>query len=84
MLRFPFVFEEFGQDTTPFQKNLLRFSISYFVFETLYCLYTQTEDFVMMLHHFVSLTSLLWCYRLNASGYEVCLLIWCAEFTNPF
>ena len=83
MLQFPFVFEEFGKENTSFHNNVLTFSISYFIFETCWCLYMQTEEMVMMLHHIVSLTGLLWCYQLNVCGYEVCLLIWCSEFTNP-
>merc|ERR1712179_264769 len=31
-----------------------------------------------------SLTAIMWSYYIQGSGYEVCLLLWCAEFTNPF
>merc|ERR1712183_1266475 len=77
-------FEEFGVTTSPAQNNIIAFSLSYFVFETSYCLIAQTEDIAMLLHHFVSLSALTWSRGLGTSGYEVCLLIWSAEFTNPF
>ena len=80
----PFAFAEFGQPSTEIQNAVLVFSISYFVFETAYCVFSRTEDAVMMLHHVVSVSALGWSYHSGRSGYEVCLLIWCAEFTNPF
>lgn len=83
MIKLPFTFEEFGEASTSFQNNAIAFSIAYFIFETCYCLYAQTEDYVMMLHHFISLTGLIWGYQLKVCGYEVCLLLWVAEFTNP-
>merc|ERR1711962_863863 len=84
LLSYPFVFKEFGAPTTTAETSIVTFSISYFIFETVYCLYAQTEDGVMMLHHFVSLSALLWSRCIATSSYEVCLLIWSAEFTNPF
>lgn len=80
----PLVLKDFGLATTTEESISLQFSISYFIFELVYCLYTRDEDLTMMIHHFVSLTGFLWCYNLGASGYEVCYATWLAEFTNPF
>ena len=74
----------FGESTTQVQNNILCFSLSYFIFETAYCMWSHDEGWVMMSHHFVSLLALSTGYLLGESGYEICLLIWSSEFTNPF
>ena len=73
----------FGELNTHGQNMAVQFSLSYFVFETAYCVWSHDEGWVMMLHHFVSLLALSTGHWLGASGYEICLLIWSAEFTNP-
>ena len=83
VLSYPFQFQEFGQTTGNAETRIIEFSVAYFLFETVYCLYSQTEDWIMMLHHFVSLSALTWCLWICSGGYECCLIIWSAEFTNP-
>lgn len=72
-----------GLPNTVQQTYVCCFCLSYFIFETSWCLYMQTEGLVMLAHHVVSLFTISTCLFLNSSGYEASLMIWAAEFTNP-
>ena len=82
--KYPLNGDKFGMENCIEVSNILIFSLSYFMFETCWCCYMQTEDLVMMVHHFVSLISIFGSYYIKNAGYELCYMLWAAEFTNPF
>jgi len=80
----PWHINEFGIENTP-ELNIVMFpSLAYFIFETCWCMYMQTEGLAMLCHHFLSLLALFSSSYTNYSGYEVVFMLWAGEFTNPF
>lgn len=79
----PWPFDHPGGDTTLFQELILSLSLSYFVFDLIWCLTHQSEGIVMLVHHVASILSIFYCVHYNESGTEMIAAIGGAEITNP-
>lgn len=79
----PLDFSQFGTTNLEWHNTLLIFSGSYFVFDTIYCLYTNSEGMVMIIHHIISLMCVNYALISNTSGYETSIALWVTELTNP-
>ena len=75
---------DFGLTNTACENMIVAISAGYFVLDTTWCICMRTENLTMMLHHFLSLISLLGVRYLDYSAKEVLIMLWCAEITNPF
>lgn len=80
----PWPFDNFGAENTVCQNIVLEVSSAYFIFETCWCVYMQTEGIMMILHHSISVSAMLGSMWMNKSGAEVTLTTWGSELTNPF
>ena len=83
LFKWPLSIEELDQENTSCQINVIYFSLSYFIYDTCWCVYMQTEGFVMLIHHFVTLGLLSASFYLGRYGYLCILMLFVAEITNP-
>ena len=63
---------------------VLCLTAGYFLFEITWCLYMRTEGLLMVIHHAISITSMLISLWTQHSASEVLLTTWGSELTNPF
>lgn len=77
-------FDNMGEVNTKLQNLTLCLTAGYFVFEILWCLYMQTEGFLMLLHHGISISAMIGSVLTQRSASEVLLTTWGSELTNPF
>ena len=76
--------DNFGETNTKWYTFLVSCSAGYFLFETLWCLYMNSEGIMMLLHHFLSLSALFSSLYFNVSGAEAIYGLLVTEATNPF
>lgn len=72
----------FTKTNEAWQNDILAFSASYYIFDTLYCLYMKYGP-VMITHHLTSLSILQISYLYNMFGYETVVALWLTDVTNP-
>lgn len=72
----------FGGEMTSCQFIPISITAAYFVYDTFVCFYLK-EDMVIVLHHFISGTVVLFSWYVSKSGPEIVLAIWTSELTNP-
>ena len=80
----PWPFHTLGQPNSLMQSFNISMSAGYFLFEISWCLYMRTEAPIMLLHHFISVTSLLYSAFSQNCGSDVSAVLWGSELTNPF
>ena len=80
----PWPFSHFAEPNTMPQNVALFISAGYFIFDTLWCLIMQTEGVLMILHHLISMLSLVGGLLHGRSASEITAVIWGSELTNPF
>jgi len=73
-----------GEKNSCMQNFALVFSGGYFVFDFAWCIIKGNEGALMLLHHVISILSLIGGLCLNHSGAEICITLWGSELTNPF
>ena len=83
LFKWPLSIEEFDQENTSCQINVIYFTLSYFICDTYWCVYMQTERFVMLIHHFFALGLFSASFYLGRYGYLCMLLSFVGEITNP-
>ena len=83
LFKWPLSIEKLDQENTSCQINVIYFSLSYFIYDTCWCAYMQTEGFVMLIHHFASLGLLSASLYLERYGYTCILMLFVGEITNP-
>ena len=83
LFKWPLSLEELDQENTSCQINVIYFSLSYFIFDTCWCVYMKTEGFLMVMHHFVTLGILAASFYLERYGYGCMLMLCVGELTNP-
>ncbi len=79
----PWPFSYIGYPPLEFHCNIIVFSCGYFIFDILWCLYMNTEELIMLLHHFFSLYGFIHVFIFNIYGCEVIAILGSSEFTNP-
>ena len=77
-------FSNIGEKNSYVQNWAMIFSGGYFVFDFAWCLLKGNESMLMLLHHVISIFSLIGGLWLNHSGAEICITLWGSELTNPF
>jgi len=77
-------FDTMGFLNTHHQNLVLCLTAGYFIFEITWCLYMRTEGVLMVIHHAISITSMLISLWTQHSASEVLLTTWGSELTNPF
>lgn len=80
----PWPFDALGFPNTPFQTLILMVSLGYFSFDFLWCVYMGTEGPIMLLHHLISMLSMMYGLFTGRSGAEIIATIFGSELTNPF
>lgn len=80
----PWPFAHFAETNTLLQNLALSVSAGYFLFDTLWCIFMQSEGVLMLLHHMISLMALIGGLMHEKSACEVTAVIWGSELTNPF
>ena len=83
LFKWPLSMEELDQENTSCQINVIYFSLSYFIFDTCWCMYMQTERIVIFIHHFGMLALLSTSLYLEIYGYASMLILFAGEITNP-
>lgn len=78
----PLVF--MGEANTAFQSFIAAFTLGYFIFDFLWCLYMGTEGLDMLLHHTISVSGIAFIYFDGYSGPELVATILGTEISNPF
>jgi hypothetical protein len=61
----------------------MQISLGYFLFDVVWCLVYQADDYVMLIHHVASISGLVAGLYLGTSGTELVATIGGAEFSNP-
>lgn len=89
LVEISFIFEgnpfyNIGGKNTSLQSFVMVMSGGYFFFDFVWCLLKGNEGFLMLLHHIISILSLIGGFYLNHSGPEICMTLWGSELTNPF
>ena len=80
----PWQFDTFGDRNTLLQNVIMVISAGYFIFEIIWCIVMRTEGVIMLMHHVISLISLIGGLINQNCGSEVTAVIWGSELTNPF
>lgn len=80
----PWPFDALGFSNTPFQTLILVISFGYFSFDFMWCVYMGTEGPIMLLHHLISILSMIYGLFTDHSGAEIIATIFGSELTNPF
>ena len=80
----PVQYELFSSPNTWWHQILFTFTCSYFIFDLVYCLWAQSEEHYMILHHILGIWMSYYGYHYNVSGYEGAIGFWIAELANPF
>ena len=80
----PWPFSHFAEPNTLVQSLVLSVSAGYFLFDTIWCIFMQTEGKLMIMHHVISMVSLIGGLLHGKSASEVTAVIWGSELTNPF
>lgn len=65
------------------EHTLLLFTCSYFLFDLIYCLWTQSEENYMLIHHVLGLAIAGYALFGGMCGYESALGFWITELANP-
>ena len=73
-----------GDVNGPFHTFIATFTLGYFMFDFLWCFYMGTEGIDMLLHHMVSVCSLVYILFDGNSGPELVATILGTEISNPF
>ncbi|XP_059930321.1 TLC domain-containing protein 5a isoform X2 [Gadus macrocephalus] len=79
----PWPFTYPGTKNTPLQISAMVLSLSYFIFDMVWCMYFRTEGPVMLAHHTVSILGIVVTLWLGESGVESCAVLFGSEITNP-
>lgn len=77
-------FKNIGEKNSHFQNIVLISSSGYFIFDFIWCIIMGTEGVMMVMHHVISIFSLIGGLYLNHSGSEICITLWGSELTNTF
>lgn len=73
-----------GDVNSPFHTFIATFTLGYFIFDFLWCFYMGTEGIDMLLHHMVSICSLVYILFDGYSGPELVAVVLGTEISNPF
>ncbi|CAL8361287.1 unnamed protein product [Merluccius merluccius] len=79
----PWPFTYPGTKNTPLQISAMVLSLSYFIFDMVWCVYFRTEGPVMLAHHTLSILGIMLTLWLGESGVESCAVLFGSEVTNP-
>jgi TLC domain. len=77
-------FLRIGGENTDSEQHIMLFSSSYFIFDTVWCLFMKSEGLLMLFHHFIGAVMLPIAYINGVSGAEILVALWAGELTNPF
>eukprot|EP00493_Phyllostaurus_siculus_P027133 UN27479 len=80
----PVQYELFSSPNAWWHQILFTFTCSYFIFDLVYCLWAQSEEHYMILHHIVGICISFYGYHYDATGYECVIGFWVTELANPF
>lgn len=80
----PWPFDTLGFPNTSLQTLVLVISIGYFLFDFIWCVYMGTEGLIMLMHHLISILSMVYGLYTRHSGAEIIATIFGSELTNPF
>ncbi|NXP69666.1 TM136 protein, partial [Ramphastos sulfuratus] len=72
-----------GSPNTILQTHVLCLTLGYFLFDLGWCLYFQTEGYLMLFHHMLSISGMILVLALRKSATEVTAVIFVSEITNP-
>jgi hypothetical protein len=67
-----------------FEAFMLRVSISYLVFDTIFGFIKQFNDVYMLAHHFIMISVFVFALYFDIIGYHVSLALLLGELSNPF
>ena len=76
-------FDQFGGDLTIPQYYAISFSAGYILYDTILCFHTDKRLYIMV-HHFVTLFTLVLALLVEKCGPELILSIWGAEISGPY
>lgn len=83
-LKFYIIFYyDLGESNTTLQNITLVISLGYFIYDFFWCIYSQTEPFIMIIHHLASICSISNILFKGYSGAEAIGGIGSMEITNP-
>ena len=79
----PWPFSYVGFPPNQLHCVIIVVSLGYFLFDLLWCLYMQTEEHIMLVHHLLSLLGLAYVLWFNMYGCEITSILGASELTNP-
>lgn len=79
----PWPFHYLGQPNTQLHTDTVVLSLGYFLFDFTWCVSMQTEGWVMLLHHAVSLFGFGYVLYSGRYGCEITGVLGASELTNP-
>ena len=80
----PFPFTYVGKPSTSFQVVIIVISVGYFLFDFAWSLWYQTEGWVMLAHHVVSIFGFSYVLYTGMFGTELTAVLGGSEASNPF
>ncbi len=79
----PWPFSYVGFPPNQLHCAIIVVSLGYFLFDLLWCMYMQTEEYIMLVHHLLSLLGLSYVLWFNLYGCEITSILGASELTNP-
>lgn len=79
----PWPFHYLGQLNTELHTDTVVLSLGYFLFDFAWCVRMQTEGWVMLLHHVVSVFGFGYVLYSGRYGCEITCVLGASELTNP-
>lgn len=79
----PWPFNYIGYPPNQLHCTIIIVSLGYFIFDLLWCLYMQTEELIMLVHHLLSVLGFVYVLWFNIYGCEITSILGASEFTNP-
>ena len=79
----PWPFTHIGYPPNPLHCAIITISLGYFIFDIGWCLYMQTEQPLMLVHHLLSVLGFIYVLWFDIYGCEITSILGASEYTNP-
>ena len=79
----PWPFSYIGYPPNHLHCDIIVISLGYFIFDFLWCLCMKTEEFIMLIHHLLSVLGMVYVLWFDIYGCEIISILGASEYTNP-
>lgn len=79
----PWPFSYIGYPPNQLHCSIIIISLGYFTFDFVWCVYMQTEQLLMIIHHLLSVLGFVYVLWFDVYGCEITSILGASEYTNP-